>query len=45
MLTQGHESLLTPTALALLIWNIVRARKDLAILFREAKRIDRRPDR
>ena len=41
MLTQGHESLLTPTALALLVWNIVRARKDLATLFREAKRIDR----
>ena len=41
MVTQGHESLLTPTALILLFWNIIRARKDLRSLFREATRIDR----
>lgn len=41
MLSQGHESLLTPTALALLVWNIIRARRDLQILFGEAHRIDR----
>ena len=41
MLTQGHESLLTPTALGLLIWNVVRARKDLQSLFSDARRIDR----
>ncbi|WP_293369529.1 HAD family hydrolase [Nevskia sp.] len=39
--TQGHESVLTPTALALMGWNIFRARRDLTHLFRDARRIDR----
>lgn len=41
-MTQGHESLMTPTALVLLVWNIVRARNDLLQLLRSAHRIDRR---
>jgi len=40
-MTQGHESLATPTALALLGWNLIRARHDLEHLFRNARRIDR----
>lgn len=39
--TQGHGSLATPTAAALLFWNILRARKDLVSVVKAAHRIDR----
>lgn len=40
-LTQRLAMLLTWTALAMLSWNVVRARKDLRSLISEARRIDR----
>lgn len=40
-ITQGHETLLTPTAGLLLVWNIFRARKDLVSVWKAAHRIDR----
>jgi hypothetical protein len=40
-ITQGIASLLTGTALALLIWNIYRARKELAAMLPAIKRLDR----
>ena len=39
--TQGFDGLLTGTALALLGWNLFRARRELAELFRGLHRIDR----
>jgi hypothetical protein len=40
-MTQGFVSLLTGTALALLVWNVYRARKELAAMLKTIKRLDR----
>lgn len=40
-MTQGLAEVLTPTALALLVWNLYRARRDLLEVLRSARRIDR----
>jgi hypothetical protein len=40
-LSQGFASLLTGTALALLAWNLFRARQDLAAAWSAARRVDR----
>ncbi|MBI1424902.1 MAG: hypothetical protein GC149_15755 [Gammaproteobacteria bacterium] len=40
-MTQGYASVLTGTALALLVWNIYRARKELAAMLKTVKRLDR----
>lgn len=39
--TQGPAVLLTPTTLALLGWNALRARREIAAVLRDAHRIDR----
>ena len=39
-MTQGFASLLTGTALVLLVWNVFKARKELAAVFKSIKRVD-----
>lgn len=39
-MTQGFASLLTGTALALLVWNVFRARKELTAMLKSIKRVE-----
>lgn len=43
--TQGFSALWNGTALALLVWNVFRARKELVTAWRGAKRLDRTGDK
>lgn len=43
LLLHGASTLLTPTALALLGWNVFRARRELRAALAHAHRIDRKP--